>query len=109
MPKFAASARGGTDGASPPQWGAVRLATTSRLGFARRAYKLGKKRWSYNQVELLLSEQGGSRRAVVTQAAAAAGGAKLPDAHEVRAACMSACLTPWLAACLPGRLAGWEC
>lgn len=33
-----------------------------------RAYKLGKKRWSYNQVELVLREQGSERRAAIRQA-----------------------------------------
>ncbi|PSC68915.1 UDP pyrophosphate synthase [Micractinium conductrix] len=33
-----------------------------------RAYKLGKKRWSYNQVELLLGEASGSRAVKVKQA-----------------------------------------
>lgn len=48
-----------------------------------RAYKLGKKRWSYNQVELRLEERGGGRRAVVTQAAHAAD-AQFPKPCQVR-------------------------
>lgn len=49
-----------------------------------QCYKLGKRRFSYNQVELLLSEAGGGqRRAVVTQAAPASS-AKLPAACQVR-------------------------
>lgn len=43
-----------------------------RLSPLRRAYKLGKKRWSYNQVELRLADAGGTRRAVVKQTAHAA-------------------------------------
>ena len=35
----------------------------------RRAYKLGKKRWSYNQCELVLQEQGGSKVLTVKEAA----------------------------------------
>ena len=33
-----------------------------------RAYKLGKKRWSYNQVELVVREKDGDRRLGVKQA-----------------------------------------
>lgn len=33
-----------------------------------RAYKLGKKRWSYNQVELVVCEQGTTRQLTVKQA-----------------------------------------
>ena len=47
-----------------------------------RAYKLGKKRWSYNQVELVLGEEGGTRTAAVQQALHASG-AKFPEAHQV--------------------------
>ncbi|EFN59768.1 expressed protein [Chlorella variabilis] len=46
-----------------------------------RAYKLGKKRWSYNQVELVLGEEGGTRTAAVQQALHASG-AKFPEAHQ---------------------------
>ena len=34
----------------------------------RRAYKLGKKRWSYNQCELKLLQQGGDQRLEVAEA-----------------------------------------
>ena len=33
-----------------------------------RAYKLGKKRWSYNQVELVVCEEGTARQLTVKQA-----------------------------------------
>ena len=47
-----------------------------------RAYKLGKKRWSYNQVELVLREGGGGggRTAAVVQAAAS--GAQFAPHHQ---------------------------
>jgi hypothetical protein len=46
-----------------------------------RAYKLGKKRWSYNQVELVLAEEGGDRTAAVVQALHV-GGAEFHEAHQ---------------------------
>ncbi len=49
-----------------------------------QCYKLGKRRFSYNQVELVLGEAGGGqRRAAVTQAAPASG-TKLPAGCQVR-------------------------
>lgn len=45
-----------------------------------RAYKLGKKRWSYNQVELVIVEGGGSRQLHVQQASSMSG----PEDNEVR-------------------------
>jgi len=89
----------------------------------RRAYKLGKRRWSYNQVmaslgaleqchtvaervcpsgclqvELLLSEEGGSRQAIVRQAVAA-GGAKLPEAQQVSCWLLAAGCCVWSFCC----------
>ncbi|KAI3432731.1 hypothetical protein D9Q98_004272 [Chlorella vulgaris] len=47
-----------------------------------RAYKLGKKRWSYNQVELVLGEvDGGTRTATVRQVVHAEG-TKFHEAHQ---------------------------
>ena len=37
-------------------------------GRARRAYKLGKRRWSYNQCELRFVQEGGAARAEVMEA-----------------------------------------
>lgn len=37
-----------------------------------RAYKLGKKRWSYNQVEVVLMEAGGTKQLHVQQASSMA-------------------------------------
>jgi hypothetical protein len=45
-----------------------------------RAYKLGKKRWSYNQVEVVLMEAGGTRQLHVQQASSMAA----QDDGEVR-------------------------
>jgi hypothetical protein len=47
-----------------------------------RAYKLGKKRWSYNQVELVLGEvDGGARTAAIRQVVHAEG-TKFHEAHQ---------------------------
>jgi hypothetical protein len=51
-----------------------------------RAYKLGRSRWSYNQIELRIGEKGGSRRAVVRQAAHAAD-APFPEPAQDSAVC----------------------
>ena len=65
---------------------------------APRAYKLGKKRWSYNQVELVLREGGGGgeRTAAVVQAIHAAG--RSPQAHQASkwagCACAVRCCRP---------------
>ena len=40
----------------------------SDRGGACRAYKLGKKRWSYNQCELKISQEGGDQRLEVVEA-----------------------------------------
>lgn len=54
-----------------------------------RAYKLGKKRWSYNQVELVLGEADGDRRVAVQQAVHAS--ATFPEACKAREYWMASC------------------
>lgn len=67
-----------------------------------RAYKLGKKRWSYNQVELRLGEASATRRAVVQQAVAAGGSKLLPEGHQVCAHC-------WAGQACDNTLEAWVC
>lgn len=69
--------------------------------FACRAYKLGKSRWSYNQVDLVLREEGGGaagRSAGVVLAAATA--VRFTPAHQASegffAACLMGGLSIWL-------------
>jgi hypothetical protein len=45
-----------------------------------RAYKLGKKRWSYNQVELVLGEVDGGSRTAAIQEVVHAKGTKFQEA-----------------------------
>jgi len=44
-----------------------------------RAYKLGKKRWSYNQVEITLCEEGGNKQLQVKEAAHAGASTRNPS------------------------------
>jgi hypothetical protein len=60
------------------------------LALLFRAYKLGKKRWSYNQVELQLSEAGGERQASIKQTAHAAD-VQFPEASQVQSLRTTAC------------------
>lgn len=46
----------------------LRACVLSESVCARRAYKLGKKRWSYNQCELKLLQEGGDQRLEVVEA-----------------------------------------
>ena len=49
---------------------------------ANRAYKLGKKRWSYNQCALTLQQAGGAKSLSVSEAASSQ--QSVPESHQVR-------------------------
>ena len=77
--RLPASRAAGPHTTSEPDHGPLRATP-----LPRRAYKLGKKRWSYNSVELELGEApgGGGRTAAVAQVVHA-DGSRLSGAHEV--------------------------